>query len=192
MGQGGEGADAPRREEDSLLQRVAAGDMSALETLYRSMSLRVFAVALAITGDPGAAEDLVQDTFVRAYCAASSYRPGSSPRAWLLTITRHLALDTLRRQRLRQRQEPGRLPWSGRAASGQRGPWEEDSGAHPDVVGALLRLGEVDRQVVVLHDIAGLTHAEVAAQLGIPAGTVRWRYRAALARLRLILKEDAS
>jgi DNA-directed RNA polymerase specialized sigma24 family protein len=52
------------------------------------------------------------------------------------------------------------------------------------VVNALLRLGEVDRQIVVLHDITGLTHAEIATELQLPPGTVRWRYRAALARLR--------
>lgn len=127
-----------------------------------------------------------------ACCAASSYRPGSSPRAWLLTITRHLALDALRRQRLQRRQEASGLPWGGREVSGRQAAWEENTGAHPDVISAPLRLGELEREVVVLHDIAGLTHTEVAAQLGVPVGTVRWHYRAALTRLRLILKEEAS
>ena len=50
----------------------------------------------------------------------------------------------------------------------------------------------VERQIVVLHDMAGLTHAEVAAELELPAGTVRWRYRVALARLRPLVQEEAS
>jgi RNA polymerase sigma factor (sigma-70 family) len=134
----------------------------------------------------------VQDTFVRAYSSAPSYRPGSSPRAWLLTIAGHLALDALRRQYRQPRQEPAGLPSSGRGGAGGQGAWQDDTGARLDVISALLRLGEVDRQVVVLHDMAGLTHDEVAAQLGVLAGTLRRRYRAALARLRSSLKEDAS
>jgi DNA-directed RNA polymerase specialized sigma24 family protein len=54
---------------------------------------------------------------------------------------------------------------------------------------ALLQLGAVDRQIVVLHDLAGFTHAEVAAELALPPGTVRWRYRVALARLRPLVEE---
>lgn len=51
----------------------------------------------------------------------------------------------------------------------------------------------IDRQIVVLHDMAGLTHAEIAAELQVPAGTVRWRYRVALARLRpLVAGEEVS
>jgi DNA-directed RNA polymerase specialized sigma24 family protein len=60
------------------------------------------------------------------------------------------------------------------------------------VINALLQLGDVDRQIVVLHDMAGLTHAEVAAELELPAGTVRWRYRVALARLRPLVEVEVS
>jgi len=169
------------RGEEELLAQVAGGDMRALEGLYRRMRVQVFAVALAVTGDRGTAEDVMQDTFVRVYAAAPGYRPGSRARAWVLTIARHLALDAVRRRT--------REPVSGMADRGAAAPAGEPDGIRLDVVHALLRLGEVDRQIVVLHDLAGLTHAEVAAELGLPAGTVRWRYRVALARLRPLVAE---
>lgn len=91
----------------------------------------------------------------------------------MLTIARHLALDAVRRRT--------REPVSAMADRGAAAPAAEPGRIRLDVANALLQLGEVDRQIVVLHDLAGLTHAEVAAELGLPAGTVRWRYRVALA-----------
>src|SRR5215831_3968164 len=149
-------------DEDELLRQVAGGDMRALEALYRGMRVRVFAVALAVTGDRGVAEDVMQDTFVRVYSAAPAYRPGSRARAWVLTIARHLALDAVRRR--------AREPASATAGCGAAAPGGDPDGTRLDVVDALRRLGEVDRQIVVLHDIAGLTHAQIAAELQLPPG----------------------
>jgi len=61
--------------EDELLRQVAGGDMRALEALYRGMRVQVFAVALAVAGDRGVAEDVVQDTFVRVYSEGNSASP---------------------------------------------------------------------------------------------------------------------
>jgi RNA polymerase sigma factor (sigma-70 family) len=168
-------------EEDVLLTQLAGGDMRALEALYRRMRVQVFAVALAVAGDRATAEDVMQDTFIRVYSAAPGYRSERRPRAWVLTIARHLALDALRRR--------AREPVSGTADHGAATSASEPDGKRLDVVNALLQLGDIDRQIVVLHDLAGLTHAEVAAELGLPAGTVRWRYRVALARLRPLVQE---
>jgi DNA-directed RNA polymerase specialized sigma24 family protein len=81
---------------------------------------------------------------------------------------------------------------SGMSGHSAAAPAGEPDGIRLDVVNALLQLAEVERQIVVLHDMAGLTHAEVAAELELPAGTVRWRYRVALARLRPLVQEEAS
>jgi len=118
---------------------------------------------------------------VRVCSAAPAYRPGSRARAWALTIVRNLALDVVR-QRARE-SASGQV---GRGAAASEG---EPGGARLDVVNALLRLSVADRQIVVLHDMAGFTHAEVAGELGLSAETVRWRYRAALARLRPLVEE---
>ena len=169
------------RGEDELLRQIAGGDMRALEALYRGMHVRVFAVALAVVGDRSLAEDVMQDTFVRVYSAAPGYRPQSRARAWVLAIARHLALDAMRHR--------AREPATGMAGRDATAPGGEPDAIRLDVINALMRLGEVDRQIVVLHDMAGLTHAEVAAELELPAGTVRWRYRVALARLRPLVAE---
>ena len=95
-----------------------------------------------------------------------------------------LELDAVRRR--------AREPVSGMADRRAAAPAGEPDGIRLDVVNALLQLGEIDRQIVVLHDMAGLTHAEVAAELRLPAGTVRWRYRVALARLRPLVEEEVS
>jgi RNA polymerase sigma-70 factor (ECF subfamily) len=102
----------------------------------------------------------------------------------VLTIAQLMALDAVRRR--------AREPASGIADDLAAAPDDEPDGIRLDVVHALLQMGEVDRQIVVLHDVAGLTHAEVAAELELPAGTVRWRYRVALARLRPLVQEEAS
>jgi RNA polymerase sigma-70 factor (ECF subfamily) len=168
-------------DEDELLQQIATGDMRALEVLYRAMRVRVFAVALAVTGERVMAEDVMQDTFLRVYHGAPGYRPGTRARAWVLMIARHLALDAVRRR--------AREPASVTAGQGAA-PGGEPDAVRLDLVNALLQLGMVDRQIVVLHDMAGLTHAEIAAELLLPAGTVRWRYRIALARLRPLVAEE--
>lgn len=168
-------------DEDELPAQIAGGDMRALEALYRLMRVPVFAVALAVACDRSTAEDVMQDTFVRVYSAAPGYRPESRAWAWVLTIARHLALDAVRR-RVRE-------TVSGMADRTAAAPAGEPDEIRLDVVNALLQLGEIDQQIVVLHDMAGLTHAEVAAELQLPAGTVRWRYRVALARLRPLVEE---
>ena len=169
------------RDEGDLLRQVAGGDIRALETLYHALRVRVFAVALAVTGDRGMAEDVMQDTFVRVYSSAPGYRPEGKARAWVLMIARHLALDAVRRRA----REPTSVMADRSAA-----PGGEPDELRLDLVNALLQLGMVDRQIVVLHDMAGLTHAEIAAELQVPAGTVRWRYRVALARLRPLVAEE--
>jgi RNA polymerase sigma-70 factor, ECF subfamily len=170
-------------DEDLLLRQVADGDMPALEALYRAMHVPVFAVALAVTGDRRMAEDVMQDAFVRIYHGAPGYQPGTRARAWVLKIARHLALDAVRRS--------AREPASVMASQGAA-PGGEPDAVRLDLVNALLQLGMVDRQIVVLHDMAGLTHAEIAVELKVPAGTVRWRYRVALARLRPLVAEEVS
>ncbi len=172
-------------DEDALVQRIAEGDLRALETLHDMMRVRVFGVALAVAGDRSIAEDVVQDTFVRVYGAAAGYRPGTRAGSWVVTIARHLALDAVRRRT--------REPPSGVVLEGLAAPGGELDGSRLDLVNALLQLDVVDRQIVVLHCLGGLTHSEVAEELQLPAGTVRWRYRVALANLRpLVAGEVAS
>jgi RNA polymerase sigma factor (sigma-70 family) len=170
-------------DAEAALEAIAAGDTDALEWLYRELRVPVFAVALAITTDRGLAEDVLQETFLRVHTHARTYRPGSRPRAWVVAIARNLAVDAVRsRGRERPDEEAARAMVPAMAGG------EDRVLAGLNVTAALLALPATERQIVVLHAVVDLTHAEIARALGLPAGTVRWRYRVALGRLETVLK----
>jgi RNA polymerase sigma factor (sigma-70 family) len=170
-------------DAEAALEAIVAGDMDALEWLYRELRVPVFAVALAITADRGLAEDVLQETFLRVYTHARSYRPGSTPHAWVAAIARNLALDALRSRRHELLEEEVAKATVPPAVAGN-----DEAVAGLEVTAALVGLPSTERQIVVLHDVVGLTHAEIARALSLPAGTVWWRYRVALGRLGTILE----
>jgi RNA polymerase sigma-70 factor, ECF subfamily len=146
---------------------------------YNSVYRSIRAVVL----DPAAAEDLTQETFVRAYRARHRYRPTAPPGAWLRRIGVNLAISYLRRQKL-ARFLPARLY----VAPDRR---EYDQAEARDVVTkALAGLSPKLRAAVVLHYYEGLTREEIAATLGIPAGTVASRIAKAVAIMRRATESD--
>lgn len=145
----------------------------------------LYRVALTMTGQPADAEDLVQDTLVRAYRAIDRF-DGAHPRAWLLTILRNT-----HRNRLRTRipsllrgtdHENTLLDRSDPACSAE--DVVVDAQFESVVAEALAALPAMHRVVVQLVDIDGLTYAEAAHALGIPRGTVMSRLHRARARIR--------
>jgi RNA polymerase sigma-70 factor, ECF subfamily len=166
-------------DHDRTIQAIAAGDMGALEELYRDLGAAVFALAVSIVRDRTRAEDVVHDAFLRVWRGAGLYTPGTNGRAWTLGVARNVALDALRRESRRAHGEPA------------AGAGDEPAYA-PDWIEALMTLDETDREIVVLHELAGITHAEIATLLALPAGTVRWRARRALRRLAPLLTGDAT
>lgn len=142
-------------------------------------------VALTLTGQPADAEDLVQDTLVRAYRAVSRFN-GAHPRAWMLTILRNT-----HRNRLRVRQLPLLSTDEGDAELLERGEpvcSAEDVVVDAHFEGAVVRaldaLPAMHRVVVLLVDVDGLTYGEAAEALGVPPGTVMSRLHRARARIR--------
>jgi RNA polymerase sigma-70 factor (ECF subfamily) len=166
-------------EHEAMVRAIAAGEISALERLYRELRAPVFAVALSLVRDYSTAEDVLHDTFVRVWEKADSYRPGTRPRSWVLGIARNLAIDGVRR---RARQPP---------LEDVRAVVEDDRLEPFAYTSALMTLEPLERQIVVLRVVAGLTHAEIAAQVELPPGTVRWRYRLALGRLKPLVSEES-
>lgn len=142
-------------------------------------------VAMTLTAQPADAEDLVQDTLLRAYRAIDRF-DGKHPRAWLLTIMRRAEINRHRRRRPHLLDDPeadlDRLSTTGPAGS----PEEVVVGeAFDEVVDAALgALPDRHRQVVQLVDIDGLTYAEAARLLDVPEGTVMSRLHRARKRIR--------
>ena len=166
-----------------LLDRVSAGDDMALARIYDDYSATVYGLALRITGDRGAAEEITQDIFVRLWEQPELYDPARGGlRPWLATIARRRAVDWLRRSG-RQRERVERLV---------RERWRDVDSAEDAVISdavhlavrtAVDQLPEVNRRVLLLAYFGGLTYNDVARALGIPEGTVKSRMRTALQRL---------
>jgi RNA polymerase sigma-70 factor, ECF subfamily len=159
-----EARDRARFEEEALTHA---------EQLYR--------IALRLTGKGQTAEDLVQDTYLRAFRSWRSYRPGTNLAAWLATIMRNANLDELRRQSRRPQQEPldddGDYYLYNRLAEASPQPQDEVLArlSGTAIVSALGDLPPNFREVVVLVDVGDFTYADAAGILGIPIGTVMSR-----------------
>lgn len=161
------------------LDLVRQGDWDAFEVLYEDLKTPVFTVLYRITQDRALSEDLLQEVFVKLFRAPppSSVR---KPRAYLFQTARNLALDALRRQPQKSCADlDGCMQLSG-----------GDPAEHllrMDLDLALERLSLTERQIVTLHINGGLPFREVAASMELPLGTVLWKYRKAIARLRSLL-----
>jgi RNA polymerase sigma-70 factor (ECF subfamily) len=151
--------------------------------LYDQEYHPVYRSIRAVVMDSAAAEDLTQETFVRAYRARHRYTPTAPPGAWLRRIGINLAISYLRRQKL-ARFLPARLYM----APDRR---DYDRAEARDVVGnALALLSPKLRAAIVLHYYEGLTRDEIAAVLGVPAGTVASRIAKAVAIMRKAIGSD--
>jgi RNA polymerase sigma factor (sigma-70 family) len=174
--------------DDALLAGLATGDADAASAFVARFQRRVFGLALAITGDTRAAEDVAQEALLRAWRHAEAFdaRRGSVA-TWLLAITRNLAIDSVRVRRPLAVDPAAivalRLPSAG------PGPGEAAE-VRADVARlhrALAELPADQRDAVVLAGILGWTAREVAEQQDIPLGTAKTRIRTAMLRLRAAL-----
>ena len=174
-----------RLSDAALLAAVGAGDEAATTLFVRRFQRRVYGLALAITGEPGAAEDVASQAFARAWQHAGAYdaRRGAVS-TWLLTITRNTAIDTIRVRR------PSPVDADLLADLLPPGVGEDpsDLAASADLLShlrrALDRLPEEQRRAVLLATIHSRTSAEIAEAEGIPVPTAKHRVQSGLRKLR--------
>ena len=176
-----------------LVMRTRAGDAAAFGRLVRRHLPAAQAAALAVTGEQADAEDVCQDAFVSALTNLERCNPAEKFRPWLLAIVRNRALDLRRRQRVRAA-EPldaaeGGGGEAGAAAAARSSPLidAERAEARAHLRAALDTLSDVRREVVLLHDLEGWTHREIAQHLGLAEGTTRAHLFWARRRLREFL-----
>ena len=161
--------------------------MVAFEALYRRHSSRVHAICLRLTADRLRAEEAVQDVFVRLWERLGSFRGESAFSSWLHRLAINTVLQTMRSTRRRE----ARVMTSDDAELEDapiRALAVED---RIDLEDAIARLPQQVRTVVVLHDIEGFTHEEIAASLGIAEGTSKAHLFRARRLLRRWLYLDA-
>lgn len=166
-----------------LLARIAANDRGALRMLYDRQATRLFGIANAILRDRDAAADALQDGFLRVFQRAGQFDgERGAAEAWLGGIVRHAALDLARK---RGREMPSDDPGLGDAAVAPEA-FERLAlaGEHRRLQDCLTALDGKHRQGILLAFVEGLSHAQVAARLELPLGTIKAWIRRGLLQLR--------
>jgi RNA polymerase sigma factor (sigma-70 family) len=178
--------DAP--SDEALLAGLGRGDPGAGGAFVRQYQRRVYGLAKTIVGDPTQAEDIAQEALTRAWRHAGSYDSRRGPVAtWVLTMTRNLAVDSLRRKTV-QPADPQAVMFLGQPA---RGPSPEESATIDDdanrVRTAVSHLPMEQRRAVVLAAFYGYTAREISEAEAIPLGTAKTRVRSGLIKVRGLL-----
>lgn len=180
------GAGASRDLADpDLAAALAAGDQDALAELYDRYAGLAYAIAVRVLGDPGRAEDVVQEAFLKLWNNAAHFDvERGSLRTWLVTAVRNRAIDYLRGRGAHERQEQELQP-ALTAGGPYSDPWREVSLSleRTAVREALSNLPAEQRQAVQLAYYGGYTHREIADMTHAPLSTVKGRMRLALEKL---------
>lgn len=174
-----------KKEVLGLVERTLQGDMSAWGEVVSRYKDQVYGLVLGITGEPADSEDIVQDTFIRAYERLSQFDQEREFRPWLFTIAANLARNKLRRKKFVNRlKNPGWLP-----GRGSDDPAEQVSREKRDhrVRESLSRLDEKYRIPIVLRYYGDLSYDEISQVTNLPPGTVKTRLHRAKDRLKDIL-----
>ncbi|HEX9457520.1 MAG TPA: sigma-70 family RNA polymerase sigma factor [Thermoanaerobaculia bacterium] len=180
-------------ESSSLLPAVAHGDLTAFEQLYDRHSSTLYALLLRILANPDDAQEVLQETFVKAWTNAKMFDAvRGSDVAWLISIARSRGIDRLRSRRIRGDREDE----AGRELSSSFGFVEKRTGADDAIQseerravrGALAELPEAQRAALALAYFEGLSQSEIAEKLGEPLGTIKTRMQLGMKKLRESLK----
>lgn len=168
---------------DLLLQKLAEGDMDALRDLYERVSSAVYTFALSVVQNPTTAEDVMQDAFVNIAQNANKYVSQGKPMAWIMTITKNIALMKLKRMDNRNSSLEDYMDVA-----------KTDEFAQSDrrimLQKALNELKDEDRQIVILHAMTGMKHREIAEIMKIPLPTVLTKYKRSLEKMRRVIGGD--
>jgi len=176
----------------ALVDEAKSGSLDAFEGLVRRYQRRVVNYVQAIVRDFGEAEDVAQETFIRAYRSLGRFRGESAFQTWLYTIATNTARTSLERRGRRERVADQSLDDDARALTAERvpshGPDPEATLVMRDAIDrALATLPDELRVAVVLRDVEGLDYKEIAEVTEVPMGTVESRIFRARRKLRTLL-----
>lgn len=183
------------------MQRMRAGDKSALRDVYEAYLPYIYAIVLGVVNRREQAEDVTSDFFIRLWEISDTYKAGNGHRAWLARIAKNLAIDSMRKSKREVLSEmidegnvvSGDAPDTGSRKGSEGNPSKlagAGSAVESKVVAdisvdeALRMLTEKEREVVRLKVMGELSFKEIAKVLKQPMGTVTWRYRNAMKKLR--------
>lgn len=169
-----------RSVDRELLERFRVGDEGAVKAVYEQFRGPVFAIAISILRDRDRAADATQQTFIKAWKAASTYDADRPIKPWIYAIARRTAIDIYRKNsRIIAKDQIDQVT----IPPGLETAWEVF-----EVRAAVDELPDEERQVIKLSHFGGLSHSEIAEHIGIPLGTVKSRSYRAHQRLMELLK----
>jgi RNA polymerase sigma-70 factor (ECF subfamily) len=184
-------------EEMMLVDRARCGDLRAYDELVKRYQERIYATVYHMTSNHEDANDLAQESFVKAYQALKSFKGGSSFYTWLYRIAVNKTINFLKQRKNRQHMSLNDLDFNAEhdpdlvALVSDKTP-RRDAGLaelQEKLNGALLKLSEHHRMAVVLHDVQGLSHEEIAKIMHCNIGTVRSRLFYARQQLQALLAD---
>jgi RNA polymerase sigma-70 factor (ECF subfamily) len=179
-------------DEQEAIRRLKNGDSGGLEYLVHAFQVRAIRTAYLVTGDRGLAEEVVQETFLRAYRSIRTFDPERPFEPWFLRSVVNAALRLMGRTR---REVPLEDPDAEQAFHRVAAQWEspqaqvEAAETEREIQQALERLSPRQRAVIVQRYYLGMSEAEMASASGAAAGTIKWLLNAARARLRGVMAE---
>jgi len=170
--------------DEGLFERIGKDDSEALKELYEQTHRILYAYVLSLAKDHQDAMDIVQDTYIKIRSAAHLYKPMGKPLAWMFTIAKNLTRNHFRRtQRFSDPEEQD-------LENDPKFSYVTDPEDRMVLESTMKILTEEERQIVILHSVAGFKHREMAESLGLPVATVLSKYHRALKKLRKHLKRE--
>lgn len=162
---------ADRPEDARLVARAQSGDLDAFEALVRAHTREVYVHAARFFGDESAAEDVVQEVFIKVYRSLGGFDGASAFSTWLYRVTRNACLDAVRAGRRR----PLPIDPVDAALEAAPGDLADEVAVSAALESGIRALPPEDRDALQAVTLFGLTYAEAAKTLGIPTGTVKSR-----------------
>ena len=168
--------------DEDLIVRIDRDDRSALEDFYTLTERTLYSYVLAIVKNPYDTQDIVQDTYLKVRASAHLYQKQGKPLAWLFTIARNLAMDLFRRNSRFLSEEAFEMDDT------MEYSYVTEMTDRLVLETAMNILTERERQILLLHLVAGIRHREIAANLGLPLSTVLSCYQRTLKKLKRYLE----
>jgi len=173
--------------DEALLQQVLRRDSTALRQLYLRHGSAVYSLAQYILRDGAVAEELTQEIFLTVWNKADQYQEQQARfRTWLLSITRHRAIDQLRQ---RQRRIRADVSLDDATAAEEHAPVTPPVDAQRELHLLLQHLPPEQRIAIEMCYLQGYTHEEIAKKLDVPLGTIKSRILLGLKKLRAMMKD---
>ena len=174
-------------EFDNAISRIRQGDKSGLADIYEAYIGLIYSIVKDVVRDRESAEDVTSDFFIRLWDKADKYQPGHGHKTWITTVARNMAIDYVRKY---SREEVSDFIGDTEDTDYPEQNADADNPVEKQVLGdmtiqeALALLQEKERQILNMKILGEMTFQEIADALRIPMGTVTWRYRNAVNKLR--------